>query len=78
MAKTQAISGPNKLPGNRATKATTEMARKPNTGTDCRISIEGIMICSARRLFAAHVPKIKVHIKEKNSAINIRNTVRKA
>ena len=78
MAKMEAHSGPNKLLGNRRINPVTVMDKKLSTGMDCKISIAGIMICSARRFLAAQSPIMNVKMIEKNNAINIRNTVRNA
>ena len=52
-ANTAAASRPSSEPGNRPVKKDTVTARKPSTGTDCRMSRAGIMIRRARRLRAA-------------------------
>ncbi len=66
------------LEGKSAIKPTTAIERKPKIGTDCKISISGMMMRAARRLFAAQVAKMKVNNKEKIIAINMRKTVRSA
>ncbi len=53
MTNTEASSAPSTLPGNRPRKNGTRKVRKPSTGTDCRMSRIGIMMRSARLLFAA-------------------------
>jgi hypothetical protein len=53
MAKIEAASSPSRLPGNSAMKPVTVMDRKPNTGTDCRMSSTEISRRPARRLLAA-------------------------
>jgi hypothetical protein len=53
MAKTDAASKPNRLPLNKAINAVTVTERKPNTGTDCKISSSGTKTFSARLLRAA-------------------------
>src|SRR4051812_5882026 len=74
----EAHSGPIKLPGNKPMKAATPTGKNPSMGTDCKTSMMGMMMRSARRLLAAHVPKIKVNAKENTKAINMRTTVRAA
>jgi hypothetical protein len=73
-----AHSGPKRLFGNTAMNATTVMDKNPKIGTDCKISMNGMIMRSARLLFAAQVAKVKVNNNEKNKAINMRDTVRKA
>ena len=55
MAKTQANSAPNTLPGDSDRNHTTVTDRKPRIGTDCRISSSGTKRLPARALFAAQV-----------------------
>ncbi len=52
-AKIAAHSRPSSEPGNSAMKNVTVTARKPSTGTDCRMSSAGISTRRARRLRAA-------------------------
>ena len=52
-AKIDAASNPSSDPGNRARKNVTVTARKPSTGTDCRMSRAGISTRRARLLRAA-------------------------
>ncbi len=52
-ANTAAPSRPSSEPGKRARKNVTVMARKPSTGTDCRMSRAGISTVLARLLRAA-------------------------
>ena len=52
-ANIAAASRPSSEPGNRATKNVTVTARKPSTGTDCRMSRAGIITRRARLLRAA-------------------------
>ena len=75
IAKIQAHSGPNKLPGKSLINPVTVKAKKLNTGTACKTSMAGMIICSARRFFAAQDPKIMLATSEKNNATNIRRTV---
>ncbi len=53
IAKIAAHSTPSRLPGNSAMKPVTVTDRKPSTGTDCRMSINGSITIRARRLWAA-------------------------
>ena len=53
----------------------TVIERKLNTGTDCKMSMTGIINFSACLFFAASEPKIKVNIRDKNRAINKRIVV---
>ena len=55
MAKIDAHSKPSTEPGNRAMKKVIVTARKPRTGTDCRMSSTGTSTIRARRLRAAAV-----------------------
>ena len=75
IAKIAAHSGPSILPRNNAINPAMVSDKKLNTGTDCMISINGMMMRSARLLLAARVPKIKVNNNEKNRAMNILKTV---
>ncbi len=47
IAKIEAHSTPNRLPGNRPMKGAIETASKVKIGTDCRMSRIGIRIFSA-------------------------------
>ncbi len=78
IAKIAALSGPNILPGNKATNPTMVIDKNARTGTDCKTSIMGTMMRSACLFFAASVPKIKVKANEKTKAMSIRSTDRKA
>jgi len=78
IAKIAAHSGPSMLFLKITIKPTTVIERKLKTGTDCKISIIGMINRSAALFFAAHAPKVKVKIREKNSAIKRRMTVRRA
>src|SRR5215475_659877 len=53
IANTEASSAPSTCPGNKFMKKITVKVRKPRIGTDCRISSNGIITISARRLLAA-------------------------
>lgn len=78
MAKIAADSGPSILLGNKLINPVMVMAKNPKIGTDCKISMAGIITNSACLLLAAQVPKMNVNIKEQPMAINIRITVRDA
>ena len=47
IAKIDAASRPNRLPGKSAMKPVTVMERKPSTGTDCKMSSNGTRTRSA-------------------------------
>jgi len=76
IAKIEAHSAPSWLPGNNPMKNATVKVRKPSTGTDCNMSRAGMMIVSARRLFAASVATTKVKTSEATIAASMRNVVR--
>src|SRR5205823_5786221 len=74
IAKIAAHSTPSSRPGNKAMKPLTLIDKNPSTGTDCRMSIAGIRIFSACRLFAASGAQTSVNTKDTISAAAMRST----